>query len=191
METYKKLPKNEVIFDKKLGLEVKVNKSASPLFFGFDHTYKITGFKVSGEFKGLPQFSNSSEQGTKGQDDYPLRIGLLVTGDKKLSGIKKVFAADWLVRLYEQLPNGFGLDHVHFFNLTQSKDQVGKTRIHPSSDLIVEEFFDFVGGKGGPFNYSFDLKSPLNSHGIWLSIDGDDTGSSFAVIISKLEFKYE
>jgi hypothetical protein len=170
-------------------MEIKVKESASPIFYSFDRKYKIIGFKVAGEFKGLPIFKNIADQGNKKVDDYPLRIGLIVSGDKKISGLKKFFAPDWVIRLYEQIPSEFGLDHVHFFNVTQNKNQLGLKRIHPSSDLITEEFIKLV-DKPGSFNIEHRLKEPLSVLGIWLSVDGDDTMSEYSVILSNLEIEW-
>ena len=187
IEKYSKIPQNEVIFQKN-GMEIKVKKSASPIFHSFDKKYNITGIKVAGEFKGLPNLKNQNDQGNKKADDYPLRIGLIISGDKKLSGLKKFFAPDWIVRLYDQIPTEFGLNYVYFFNVTQNQNQIGLKRIHPSSDLITEEFIKFV-EKPGSFEIEHRLKEPLSVLGIWLSIDGDDTLSEYSIILSKLEFE--
>jgi hypothetical protein len=189
LEEYSKIPKNEVTFQKS-GMEIKVRKSASPIFYSFERKYKISGFKITGEFKGLPNFKVPADQGTKRADDYPLRIGLIVSGDKKLSGLKKLFVPDWVIRLYAQIPSEFGLDHVHFFNVTQNKNQIGLKRIHPSSNLITEEFIGLV-EKPGPFKFEQHLKEPLPTLGIWLSVDGDDTMSEYSIILSNLELEWQ
>lgn len=188
LEEYSKIPKNEVTFQKS-GMEIKVNKSASPIFYSFNRKYKIIGFKVTGEFKGLPNFKALANQGTKGADDYPLRIGLIVSGDKKLSGLKKFFAPDLVIRLYNQIPSEFGLDHVHFFNVTQNKNQLGLKRKHPSSDLITEEYIKLV-EKPGSFKIEHHFSEALPALGLWLSIDGDDTMSEYSVILSNLELEW-
>ena len=185
-EKFSRIPSNEVSASEK-GLLVRVRKSASPLIFPLKSVISVTGFKISGEFHGLPKFSDVKQQGEKRSDDYALRIGIIVPGEKRLSGLKKLFASQWVRHLYNQVPGGSGLDHVHFFNVTQNPAQVGKSREHPASDLMREEFFASV-EKAGPFAYEHNLKQPLKAVAVWVSIDGDDTKSEYEVLISRLEF---
>lgn len=186
LETYSRIPQNKVSTST-AGMLVKVSQSASPIVFALKGKEKIVGFKLLGEFKGLPKLADVSRQGETGADDFPLRLGLIVPGDKKLTGIKKLFAPQWVKRLYEQVPKNYGLGHIHFFNVTQNSAQLGKSRKHPKSDLIQEEFFAFA-EKSGPFSYAYDLKSPIEALAIWISIDGDDTKSTYEVLLSKIEF---
>ncbi|MGE3263529.1 MAG: hypothetical protein AB7K68_17265 [Bacteriovoracia bacterium] len=186
---YSHVPKNEVSFSKP-GLLIQVNKSASPLIYPLNSPLKIIGFKVRGEFKGLPIFKDVSKQGEKGADDYPFRIGFIVPGEKRLTVFKKMFASAWVKHLYSAVPPGTGLDHIQFFDVSQNLAQVGQGRIHPSSDLVREEFFSFVKGPG-PFELEYMLRQPLETVALWISIDGDDTKSKFDVLISELELKSE
>lgn len=184
-ENFSHIKSNEVSASHK-GILVRVRKSASPLIFPLKATEIVTGLKVSGEFFGLPKFSNIAQQGQKGSDDYALRIGLVVPGENRLSGFKKLFASQWVKHLYSQVPSNLGLDHIHFFNITQNPSQVGETRLHSASDLIKEEFIASV-EKAGPFKYEYALKYPLKAVAVWISIDGDDTKSNYEVLIAKLE----
>ena len=185
-EKFSRIPSNEVTASEK-GLLIRVRKSASPLIFPLQSALQVTGFKISGEFLGLPKFSDVKQQGQKGSDDYALRIGIIVPGEKRLSGVKKFLASQWVRHLYSQVPAGSGLDHVHFFNVTQYPAQVGKSREHPASDLMQEDFFTSV-EKAGPFTYEHHLREPLKAVAVWISVDGDDTKSEYEVLISRLEF---
>ncbi len=187
IEQFSRVPKNEVTASAK-GLLIRINGSAGPLIYPLKAKAKISGFKITGEFFGLPKFTNPLLQGEKGFDDYPLRLGFVIPGEKKLSGLKKMVAAQWVKNLYTQVKDGTGINSVHFFNVTQNPQQVGKTRTHPASDLFQETFFAEV-KLSGPFAYDFQFKEPLETIAIWLSIDGDDTKSTFDVLISGLELK--
>lgn len=186
-ENYSKIPKNEVSFSQE-GFLVRVDKSASPLLYPMLPVKKIVGFRVVGEFRNLPKFSNVEAQGQKGSDDYALRIGFVVPGANRLSGVKKFFAPAWLKNLYSAVPTTAGVDGVRFFNVTQSKKQLDLERTHPSSDLITEKFFALT-VDGGKFDYSYDFKEPIEAAAIWVSIDGDDTKSKFDVLIRQLEIR--
>lgn len=185
LEKFSNIKSNQVEFSN-AGILVQVKKSASPLIYKFNTKKSVQGFKIKGEFKGLPFFEMADKQGQKGFDDYALRIGFIVPGEKKLTGIKKLFAASWVKQLYAQLPEELGLDYIQFFNFTQSREQVGTGRIHPSTDLIKEEFINYVKNQG-PFQIEYNLKTPKDAVALWISIDGDDTQSDFDVLISNLE----
>ncbi len=187
MEAYSSIPANKVVVIGQ-NLHIQVQKSASPLIYSLKDKVKITGFRIKGEFKSLPRFKDVNLQGQKGFDDFPLRIGMLIPGTKTLSGVKKVFAPDWIKNLYRQLPKGQGLDHISFFNLTQNPNLVGQFRTHPSTDLITETFIQGI-NKPGLFEITYKLKEPVVTAGLWLSSDGDDTKSDFEVIISILELQ--
>lgn len=187
IEQFSNIPKNEVSFSEK-GLLVRVNASAGPLIYPLKSKTKITGFKITGEFRGLPKFAKPSLQGEKGHDDFAMRLGFVVPGDKQLTGLKKIFAAAWVKRLYEQVKDGSGIDSIRFFNVTQNLERVGFSRQHPGSDLLIEEFFASV-KDSGPFSYDFQLKQPIDAVAIWISIDGDDTKSKYDVLISNLELR--
>jgi len=188
LEKYSKLPPHEVNFSKS-GMEVKVTQSASPIFYSFKRSFKIKGFKISGDFKGLPHFEKVEQQGSSGFDDYPLGIGLIVPGSKKLDGVKKFFAADWVKRLYSQVPKDMGIDHVQFYNWTQNPKLVGTSRTHPKADLIKQDFISLVNSPGS-FTLQYKLPKIIPAFGLWISIDGDDTKSNFTVNISNFEIEY-
>ena len=187
IEQFSSIPKNEITISSR-GLLIKVHNSAGPLIFPFKSKSKISGFKIVGEFMGLPKFMNPLLQGEKGFDDYPLRVGFVVPGKRKLSGIKKMFAAQWVKHLYEQVPDEAGLDSVRFFNVTQNSKQLDQERTHPNSDLLYEYFFVEVKSVG-LFTYEFKFKQPIEVVAVWISIDGDDTKSKFEVLISSIELQ--
>lgn len=185
IEKYSNIKSNEVSFSDK-GMLIKVLKSASPLVYKLESKFAVVGFKVKGEFFNLPQFKDVTKQGQKNADDYVLRIGFIVPGENKLTGLKKMFAASWVKQLYAQVPVSMGLDRIQFYNITQNKVQVGKSRTHPLSDLIHEEFIDSV-SNAGVFSFEYKLKKPIEAVALWISIDGDDTHSEYSVLISSLE----
>jgi hypothetical protein len=189
MEVYSSIPANKATVEAQ-SLQIKVQKSASPLIYPLKNEVKVSAFKIAGEFKSLPIFKDVTRQGEKGFDDFPLRLGIIVPGEKKLSGLKRLFAPSWVKNLYRQLPEGQGLDHISFFDVTQNPQLVGTSRVHPSSELIMESFIHLVKSPG-PFEISYTLKKPISAAAIWLSVDGDDTQSEFTVIVSKIELQTE
>lgn len=184
-EAFSKKTKNDVSVEDG-SLMVTVNDSASPLFYQLPKVKKIKGFKAAGTFRGLPQFRDIQKQGQKGSDDYPLRIGFVVPGNKTLSGVQRFLAAKWVQRIYKLIPPGMGLDRVDFFNITQNPSELGIQRRHYSSDLLHESIIA-VQKNPGDFSIHHDFKTPIQAIALWISIDGDDTHSQYKVSLSSLE----
>lgn len=187
IESYSKITANNVVFENQ-HLLIKINHSASPLIYSFDQAKKISGFEISGEFQGLPEFKDSALQGKKGFDDYPLRIGFILKGDNKLSFLQKLVSPEWVKKLYSSIPKATGIDHVEFYNVTQNSSQFNTSRVHPASKLLKENFFSLV-KNAGVFTYKVNFNSSYDVVGIWLSSDGDDTLSKYEVIIDKLKLE--
>ncbi len=186
-EKYSKITPSQVSFSPE-GMLVRVESSASPLVYPILPAKRISGFRVAGEFQGLPIIKGA--QGQKGFDDYALRIGFVIPGEKKLSGLQKLFAPAWVKNLYASVPAGAGIEGVRFFNVTQTKAQLGQKREHPKFELIREQFFAFTEADG-KFDYALWLPEPFEAAAVWVSIDGDDTKSKFSVKLERLELVIE
>jgi hypothetical protein len=180
---YSKIPPNKVMLENNQ-LKVEVSSSASPLFYAFDRSRLVKGFKISGNFLGFPKMKDYNLQGTKGFDDYPLRIGFVIKGDKKLNYVSRLIAPEWLKKMYQSLPEGKGIDRIEFFNVTQNANELNISRTHPSSKLINETIFAST-QKIGEFTYQYKVPSEFEVEAIWISIDGDDTKSKFSVVINE------
>lgn len=188
-EEFSGIPSNKVNFSIN-GIEIKVDSSASPLVFPILPPKKITGFTVTGEFKGLPRIQNTERQGQKGADDFPLRIGFVAAGANRPNLLQRAFAPSWLRNLYSIISKESGISVVRFYNVTQNQKALGQTRQHPSSELITEEYFALQTNVGKfDFTKTFDL--PIEVLAVWISVDGDDTKSKYEVLISSLSLKYE
>ncbi|MFP5520099.1 MAG: hypothetical protein ACLGGX_09360 [Bdellovibrionia bacterium] len=76
------------------------------------------------------------------------------------------------------------MDKIFFFNISLDKTLLGQARLHPKSDLMLEEI---VGSYPENKKVSYSLKKPLDVVAIWISVDGDDNNSSFATEISEIK----
>lgn len=68
------------------------------------------------------------------------------------------------------------------------QSQIGRRRQHPLSDLISEEVVVTL-RSDGRLDFAHSLDRPLETLAIWLSSDGDDTGSTFTVLIEEIELR--
>lgn len=180
---YNRLDANQVIFTDQ-GMTVTVDQSASPIIYPLDDPQTVTRVTVTGNLSNLLNVP-ASRQGQQGSDDFSLKIGLVVAGDKTLNGLQKLFSAKWIRKLFDLAPEGTGVDKIYFLNAVQYKGLLGQQRQHPLSDLIYENNVWLL-DKTGDFTLNYNLANPQKVIAVWLSIDGDDTQSSYTTTIKSL-----
>jgi hypothetical protein len=166
------------------GMSVSVDASASPIIYPLDCPRRVSRVEVSGRLSGLLRV-DEARQGQAGNDDFSLKIGLVAAGDKTLSGWQKLFSADWIRTLFELAPEGTGVDRIYFLNAVQNDRRLGLQRRHPLSDLIHEDNVWLL-DEPGDFSFSHTLDEPREVIAVWLSIDGDDSGSRYSTLITSL-----
>jgi hypothetical protein len=183
---YSKIEPNRVIFSQQ-GMTVNVKGSASPIIYPLDQPRLVSRVEVSGSLSELLAL-DANKQGLEGSDDFSLKVGLVVAGDKTLNGLQKLFSAKWITTLFELAPQGSGIENIYFLNAVQGSTMLGQQRQHPLSDLIYENNVWLL-DKPGNFAMSYTLDKPLKVIAIWLSIDGDDSRSNFSTVISSLRLE--
>jgi hypothetical protein len=181
---YSGIAPNQVSFTPE-GMAVKVMGSASPIIYPFDAPRLVHRIEVTGSLNQLLML-NAEQQGVKGNDDFTLRVGLVIAGDKTLTGLQKLFSADWIRRLFELAPRGGGVDSIYFLNAVQDSSSLGRQRQHPLSELIFENNVWLL-DKPGDFALSYHLDRPREVIAIWISIDGDDSRSNYTTLIRSLQ----
>ncbi len=180
--SYEKIPANEVKFNDNL-LKVNIKNSAGPIVHKLSKALKVSQISILDQVIG----SKKTETGAFDEDSL-LRFGLVAVGKQTLSGPKKWFAADWVKKLFALAPEGTGLDKIYFYNLTNRSELIGKSRLHPKSDLLVENIVSLK-GEGEGFELSHTLEKPIETAAVWISIDGDDSKSNFETQINLIKLK--
>jgi hypothetical protein len=183
---FRGIPPHRVRFSK-AGLEMIVKASAMPLIYPLPSPMAVSSVRVRGRIQGSLRVP-PERQGDARYDDYAFRIGLVEPGERRLNVFEQPFAAPWVRKLFELAPKGGGIARIRFFNLGTDRSQVGRERAHPLSDLIVERVVA-VPDADGRFELVHALKPPLRTIAIWLSSDGDDTGSRFTVLVEAIELQ--
>lgn len=169
------------------GLEIGVTNSAAPAVFPLTNLLPVTELRVSGRITGLLTIP-PGKQGLRGFDDYAIRVGLVESGPRTLSWREKLMSADWVKKLFALASPDTGINRIHFFNLGTDPKQVGQSRAHPMSDLMVETIVA-VPDAGGHFAFTNHFAKPMKVLAVWIACDGDDTKSSFAVTLNKVELE--
>ena len=179
---FSRIPPNEIRFSP-LGLEVAVNKSSSPLVFPLAMRKRIKSFTAKLEIDG-----NLNPSGEKWPEDAYLRVGLVVPGSRKLGRMESLFSPGWIKTLFKLAPPDVGIEKIYFYNLVRDASFIGQKRSVPRAEGLIEEYIVAqrpVGQKSVDFHYS--LPVPVSVLALWLSLDGDDTGSNFKVRLTSLE----
>ncbi|MFZ9002342.1 MAG: hypothetical protein ACO20H_13630 [Bacteriovoracaceae bacterium] len=164
-------------------LEINVNGSSSALVYKFDRPKVIYKIRIQAEITGPINYQNK-QPGEKGADDFPLRVGLIEKGDTKLNFFQRAIAADWVVKLNDLGKSHGGFNKIHSFVFYIQKPAYNE-RFHPLSDYFFETIA--LGFNSGVLDGEFSLKKEIESIGIWISADGDDTQSSFKIKIKELK----
>lgn len=179
---FSKIPTTQYIHkDDKLYIEV--NSSNSPYIYAIKNKLKVKGIEIKLKIEGSLNLKDKDQLSEDG-DDFTFKVGLILPGKRKLSYFEKVVAPKWVIDL-EKLAGDYGVEKITFYNLVQQKKLLGQKRTHPLSDLIEEKMQWYHEG-----NESLDLKVTFENHvetiGIWISPDGDQTQSQYKVIVEKL-----
>lgn len=178
---FSSLPANSVSFDEK-GIHVDVNNSASPLIHKLKQSVKITGFEFQIKLDGILNPSPTSQF----EEDSYFRLGLVTEGNNHLSGVKKLFAADWVKKLFALAPEGVGLDKIYFYNVNSENQILGNQRTHPKSDLMKEEIIYLRKSENSVIKFKKSLPENPKVVALWISIDGDNSKSVFKTSIEKI-----
>lgn len=183
--SFRSIPANVVLADK-TGLRVDVNASASPLVYPLPAPAQVARVRVRARWSGALDVPSGSVQGDTGADDFVLKLGLVEAGDETLNWFQKRIAAKWVRTLFELAPRGSGIRRIHFLSTTQQADLLGTSRVHPLSDLLRESRFQVLDGPGR-FELDVALPEAADVVALWISADGDDTGSRFSLLIESIE----
>jgi hypothetical protein len=177
--SYKKIAANVVSFSKS-EIDIKVLKSSGPLVYALPEPRKVRDFRVLGTLRGQKALET-----TEFDEDSVLRFGLVGVGQQTLSGVQKMFAAEWVKKLFALAPSGAGLDKVYFFNTTNRRSLIGKGRVYPKSDLLLEKFVTLI-DREGKFEMDVKVDPPIETAAIWLGINGDLANSEFDITLQEI-----
>ena len=181
--TYDGIPRHETRFSD-AGLEIVVARSASPVIYRLPAPLRVQRLHVRGRIDGRLNVT-ADRQGQRGHDDFAMRVGLVEPGKRRLGAVARLFAREWLRQLHDLAPPGTGIAQVRFFNVGVAGSRIGTRRRHPLSDLLHEEIVA-TPNPDGTFEISASFDRPLTLIALWISSDGDDTGSSFVVTVERI-----
>lgn len=171
-------------------MRIAVRGSASPLVHKLDAPRVVTAVTVRGRWSGELRIPAATVQGEESADDFVLKLGIVESGERTLNWIQRKIAADWIKQLFRLAPKGAGVDRINFLSTTQQQALLGSERVHPLSDLLYETRVTYLEAPG-EFVMSHEFAEPVSVLGLWISSDGDNTGSSFDLQIDSIELRSE
>lgn len=183
---YSRIPANQVDFSKD-GLKITVDKSAGPLVYPLKpRLVQEVSFEI--EIYGNINL-NGQAQGSKGVDDFLFRLGLVYEGEHTLNFLQRRFAADWILRLFELASEETGVGRIQFYNVYSDSTLANTQRMHPQSKLIGESFI-FPAPTNGKLSARIKTNSDAKVLALWISVDGDDTKSTFTVHLKEVLLRW-
>lgn len=188
---------NKVSFSKS-SLDISVDQSASPLIYVFKKPVNLKSLQVQFNVKGFPKsLPRNVTQGFKGSDDFLLRVGLIYRGKKRMNWLQRQLAPSWLVGMEKLLPEGMGVDKVHFISTCRDPKILNKLKKHFLDSTMMAECTSFVEDRNNPLiaeklnGKSIEIfksfEAPPEVLGLWIASDGDDLKSRFQIQITKLK----
>jgi len=171
------------------GFEIGVTNSAAPALFPLAGGFRITELRACGKISGTLKIP-AGRQGEKAFDDYAIRVGIVEPGTRTMNWREKLISPDWVKQLFALVPHGTGITKVRFFNIATDTTHLGRTRAHPKSNLM-EETITGVPDANGSFTITNHFAKPIGALAVWVSSDGDQSKSSFAVTLEKVELSVE
>ncbi|MFC1781148.1 hypothetical protein ACFLZ8_02665 [Planctomycetota bacterium] len=179
-------PPNKIVSDKE-GLHIGVECSVSLLAYYPNKPVKVNGVLLHGSVTGLPKIQENRLQGDKKSDDFAIRIGLVISGTKKLGKIEKLFASEFVKRICELTPNSEGIDHVLFLNLANYPPPKWQNRIHPIGKGLIRERVACVSNEPGDFTLKIEFEEPYTVLALCIISDGDHTKSKYKVTVRNIQ----
>ncbi|NCN28200.1 hypothetical protein GW915_11555, partial [bacterium] len=166
-------------------LTIRVDKSASPLLYPFKEPAKLKNIRLKGHMLAAAKLKPD-------KDDFVLRMGPALEGNRRLNAVQRMLAPQWIKEL-DKLAKAKGrkLGRLDLSLVaSESTTQTWKQRQHPDTDLIDEKIVLKAGGIG-PFdlNLSYPETSPP-SLGLWIGSDGDNSGAQFSLRIDELLLEF-
>ena len=171
-------------------LHIAVKQSASPLVYKLDEPLAVRSVAVKARWSGALNIPPGAVQGEAGADDFILKLGIVEAGDRTLNWLQRRIAANWIQELFKLAPKGTGVERINFLSTTQQQNLLGSRRVHPLSDLLYESRITYLESPG-EFEMVYQFAEPVVVLGLWISSDGDDTGSSFELSIERITLNSE
>lgn len=176
---FEKINANQITYQDQQ-LQIDVDNSASILMLPFDNIKPLN--KVSFEWRSEsgPLAKDSQHELKRSGDDAIFKLGLLLASDDDLLN---PFVPSWLKQVREQLKYP---SEEMIYLVVGARHAPGERWISPYNKRITMVSVASQETGSGWRKSSFQSERPLDVVALWLMADGDNTHSSFRVVIKNI-----
>ena len=181
--TYNNIKPNKLSFNSN-ELKIFVSNSASPIIYPLNRPEYLKRISFSVTISNNIALKEQL-QGSKGNDDFVFRFGLVFEGGKTLHFFQRITAATWVKRLFDLNTKGSGVSNIDFYNI-YSDTRIKDKQKESFNGLIIEHYLKQV-MVGQEMQLSIPIENKSRVLALWISADGDDTHSTFEVSITDIK----
>lgn len=169
-------------------ISLEANASAGGLVRRLPAGTHVKRFVVTGSVTGQLKV-DEKRLWEKGNEDAYLRVGLITGGGRSLTTMERFVAPAWICTLNDVLcADGRAPSSIRNYLLVPHAAWIGKQRANPNMKQLVDHM-TATPGADGRFTMTVDLPQPVDALGLWLMADGDDSGSTFKVVIDSIQLE--
>jgi len=170
---FKRIQPNIITFNKNT-VFFEVNKSASFLLLAFDDVKSIRTVSFQWKAHGILNKHGLDHEKTRNGDDAWLRVGLIIEGQPEY--IPEPLLPRWMKQVRKTLRYTSG---GMIYLIPDARHAAGETWKSPFSSNVDMVSVDSTGAEDDWYHVSHVFTTPVQTVGLWVMADGDNTGSTF------------
>lgn len=152
-----------------------VNKSSSFLLLGFENIKTVRKVAFEWRADGMLNKNSAAQEKMRTGDDAWLRVGLIISGQPEL--VPEALLPRWMKQVRDVLK--FPSDNMIYL-IPDASHAPGKTWISPYHSHIEMISVPSQQIDKDWKRVSYQLSTPLQTVGLWIMADGDNTASIFS-----------
>ena len=156
-------------------ITLKVDKSASPLFYKFKDVKIHNNISISGNVK--IESSLKSEE----KDSY-FQLGVVYVGDYRPNYFVKKILPEWLLKIIN-INNKYGVGNIDFYHVSGNSTKLNKKESIRDIQISFKTITHLK--KNGNFEFSVPMRDK-KILGLWLRADGDNHHGQFKTTLTKI-----
>ena len=170
---FKRIKPNIVTFSED-AIHFEVNKSASFLLFAFDEIKSFRSVSFEWKANGILNKNSVEHEKTRSGDDAWLRVGLIIEGQAE--DIPEPLLPRWMKQVRKTLRYTSGR---MIYLIPDARHAPGETWRSPFSSNVDMVSVGSSNTNDEWSNVTYEFTQPLQTIGLWIMADGDNTRSTF------------
>ncbi|MFT6631410.1 MAG: hypothetical protein ACJAS4_001359 [Bacteriovoracaceae bacterium] len=159
----------------KESITLKVDRSASPLF------YKFKDVKIHKDISIVGNVKIESHLKSEEKDSY-FQLGVVYAGDYRPNFFVRKILPEWLLKILN-INNEYGVGNIDFYHVSGNSTQINKKDNIRDIQISFKTITNLK--KNGEFEFSVPMRDK-KILGLWLRADGDDHHGKFETTLTKI-----